>query len=40
MFRTLNDLKLTEIEKYCSAESYLQKSKNYNAIYESKLSLL
>jgi len=40
MFRPINDLKLTEVVKYCSAVSYLQDPKNYNAVHESKLSLL
>jgi len=40
MFRPINDLKLIEVVKYCSAESYLKDTRNYNAIYESKLSLL
>jgi hypothetical protein len=41
MFRPVNDfLKLTEVVKYWSAESYLQDPKKCNAIYENKLSLL
>jgi hypothetical protein len=30
----------SRIVKYCSAETYLKDTKNYYAIYESKLSLL
>jgi hypothetical protein len=36
MFRPISDLKLIEVVKYSSAESYLHK----NAVYENKLSLL